>query len=268
MSFRTLFLHQSDMPALSEAIKQHSYTFDAFNYIEMIQETSLQHFHTHLAYTLQNKDFNLLVIALDNSDASINLLFLEQLRLQTDTQLIFIFNTSRDSLEYIDRYYAQIADLIVIEDFEMVADYYTSLEIPFYQLITDKKEFTIIQKSVFQSSLAHLSPQTIFANHTEHKELGLQIKEIFHMVRTVPSQQKTLLLDKKFIYAQTIYKLYWIAYETLQKGNTVSKLLNIQVVKHLPSFLKLYKELQKRQKRNEVQALEVINSALYKEYKL
>ncbi|MBV5278001.1 MAG: hypothetical protein J0647_03005 [Campylobacteraceae bacterium] len=268
----TLFLYQSNEPLIKENLELNSSTYYELDFIVKLKNCSADKFHIELNQYISKYEINHLFILLDNCDSSISLTKLYSIKKKHNLKIVFIFRDSPNSFEYIDRYYAQIAELVILDDIPFINDFYKMLEIPTYILKNLRTELNINSTNIFSSSLVNLSIQP----NKEYKKIryplsiNQQFKEIFKYISATPKIYPELLTDKKFTYSQEIYEIYWILYHIIENKNfKISlELINPKNFKYITKTFRLLKTMTSSKSLSTNRAIDTINKSLYVEYSL
>ena len=255
MIHHSLFIYQSKNQIISEIIKKSSSSFESIDYIQAIKENSQQHFYIQLEKIVQTKRTEVLFILLNHSDASLRLEELYNLKQKYSLKIVSIFLDSLNSFEYIDRYYAQISELVIINETPYIEDFYTMLEINSFKLSLLKTS-VIRKNNIFASSFVNLTSKATPKEEIDSTQEPLLISKLHSLKSVTP----TLLVDSKFIFTQTLYEIYWHLYH-----KKYIQLISIKYLKYFLPILKLF-TIMNNQKTKKYEAIDIINQTLYKEY--
>ncbi|MDF1883738.1 hypothetical protein JHD49_07305 [Sulfurimonas sp. SAG-AH-194-C21] len=269
MMFHSLFLYQSNYQAIEERVEENSSIYTGFNYIEYLHKNTHTSLMKHINMQIVNHHINTLFILIDNCDSSLKVEELDSLKNKHQLKVIFFFMDSKNSFEYIDRYYAQMADLVILDETPFIGDFYKLLCIETFTLKHSFKIKNIKKRNFLSSSLINLSSETnvICRDVISAQHLQEQFKEIFTKLSSTFNNNIDLLLDNKHLYAQTIYEIYWNLYHFHKNHN-----LDIFHIKYLKYIIEIYK-INKQISKNKadimkINIIELLNRALYKKYTL
>ncbi|MBA1438125.1 MAG: hypothetical protein FAF05_03920 [Epsilonproteobacteria bacterium] len=265
MSTNTLFLYQVDDPTFQQLLQNYSTNYFALHFVQLFENATEKEMHTKVEQLIVTQDINHLCILFNNCDASLDLYWLEHIKNSYNLKTIFIFQNSHNSFEYIDRYYAQIADLIIIPPVEYLDDFYNALEIKNFTLESLESDLTIKKENIFASSLTNLSTPQRKISHQQD-----EATDLFALLDTLRTSKKEILTDKKFLYSQRIYKIFWAIYnlQRYKKSKFIFSLLQYKNLFYLKEIYLLYRTLLRSQSFQSTNPIELINKALYKEYRL
>lgn len=302
MIYNTLFLATKPLKIFENSFQKYSQSYMRLNYINIIKEKGLEAFQTYLIDKINQSMINLLIIQLKQYDASIDIHFLNTIQKKYNFKLIFIFHNSQNSFEFIDRYYAQIADLIIIDDTPFIDDFYTILQIPFIKI--DYRKFAFIKDdlSSLDFNISHIIPNTIFNSslsnlsqdvHTkyhytkynffryslyrtkyfkQYQILFIQnkIDNCFSLLSKKHLKEGKLLIDAKFKDIQSLYNFYWNLYSLIHDKNYKSLLnfINLNGLKNCIKIYKLYHYLRTAKKIDQLIHSKVLNDLFYESYQL
>ena len=303
MIYNTLFVSANNISIdFENSFKINSYKYISLDYITIIKEQGIREFEMYLKDIINEADINLIIIKLEKFDASISIDFLISLKKEFKFKLIFIFQDSQNSFEFIDRYYAQISDLIIIDDTPYIDNFYTMLQIPFLK-IDHRKYFylnndlnilnfnisRIEPNTIFNSSLSNLS-KTVHTNYYYNKYNSLRyfiytqkyfkeyqilfinykISICLLLLEKNYSTEKKIFIDDKFKNIEFLYIFYWSLYSFIYNKNykSIFNLINLEGFKNIIKIYKLYKYLKKRNHSNELSPSAILNTLFYKKYKL
>jgi len=295
MKNNTLFMYHSYNNDYSKCLKNCSQNFIEFNYIKTIKEKGQKNLNIYLKSLLEINNINNIFILLDQCDCSLDIDYLNILKLKYSTKIIFIFQSSQNSFEYIDRYYAQIADVSIISNLLYIQDFYNMLCIP-TQIIDNHKYITynknlqvdfnlskILKHNIFSSNLINLSIKvhheymydklqkcTNYLTSINYQEKMYE-KYLTHNILNIMnnsnqiSHTSDIIKDKKFIFSFEIYNIYWCLYRYIQTNNIIElkPLLRIKYFFYIGKIVKLFTTIKKD---FNAPALKNINIALFKEY--
>jgi hypothetical protein len=260
MSLNSLYLYHTHYPEILKAIEEYSDQLISLHYIKFIKDNNTTVLFKHIETLIIEKKIETFFILLDKSDSSLDIYLLQSLKQKYHLKIIFIFMDSINSFEYIDRYFAQLAHFVIVDNTPHIFDFYSMLEIPVIQFKSEKTSIQVREKHIFSSALTNLCSEKPLKNGdtlTKEKFLSFLEKE---------ENQSTLLLDSKFIYSQKIYKIYWNIYYILEhkKISHLFLLINFKYFKEILSILKLTLTMLNSKAISSDEPIKLINKALYK----
>jgi hypothetical protein len=265
MTLNTLYLYQTLYEDINSYIKSHSSIYKECNFSKYLNSNVRSNFPKYLEAEISQHKINCLLILLDNCDASLDLILLNKLKDNYKLHIIFIFKNSQNSFEHIDRYYAQISCLTIIDDIPFIRDFYQMLEIETYTLFDSSPNQEILVNNIFSSELSNLSikPNKEYKKQTIVKDMEQQFDEIFLLIKGSKYTSNQLLIDDKFHYAQINYKIYWDLFAFLQ--NNSYSIFKWKYIKYYREIFLLYRTM-KKSNLDTSKPIDLINQALYKEY--
>jgi len=264
MKLNSLYIYQTGYQQITDTILDQTDCILHFNYIDFLKEHSHKALSVRLNNILQNNSINIFYILFDNNDSSLDIYMLKKFKEKYNLKLVCLFFDSLNSFEYIDRYYAQLADLVIIDNTPYIKEFYDMLEIYTEQVPSVHKTLNIRKNNIFASELNHLCSK-IFIKVDNPTPLGNALANIYQK-----NNKTTFLLDSKFIYTQKIYKYYWILYHFLERENIfiLCNLLKLKNFKNFLAIIKLYITMKSYTNLHAQEPINIINKALYKEYLL
>lgn len=297
MRYNTLFLTNTikDTP-YTKYFDEYSQNFIVLNYFNLLKHTNYRYSHQLIETKLQEVKINLLIIEIHNCDTSLDIYFLQKMKQQYNLMIIFLFFSSQNSFEYIDRYYSQLGDINIIQDIPYIQEFYELLKIPCLKIDTNYFSYLPYTKEKIDFNITHIKKNNLFASslsslsiepHTKYyykkysyqkhlltqkymllyqkRIITCQIRNIFEILQKQTSQN--IILDDKFLDAQNIYKIFWILYH-VTKNHRITFLEILNLIKHPCSTYKIYKILKNTKISNSKHLFSCINQSLYKEYKI
>lgn len=262
MMLNIFHIYSVDNKELEFDIKKSSRIYASLNYIDFLCESSSESLNKKIKSIIEKSSIDYLFITMSNMDCSLDLIFLNNLKRIYNLKIVFLFESSEYSFEYIDRYYAQIAQFVIIYNTPYIKDFYEMLEIECYILNKSIMEKEPYIKNVFCSSLVALNK-----NNKSTKNETKTIQEILKLLdKKSVTISNDLLIDKKYLNVKTIYDIYWIIrrYKSKKNLKVFTKLFRFKYLKYFFMILKMLEE----KNINKISAFELINKILYKEYKL
>ncbi len=238
--------------------------FFKINYIKYIDQYGYSSIYEYLKNQIIKNNINIIFISFSDCDSSLDIKKLNMLKKKYNLKYIFIFNDSHNSFEYIDRYYAQLAELVIIPNIPIMNDFYKTLDIPTY-IIKSYYKNNIILKNIFSSSLINLVPNNTTIDNTI--DFSHDIINIFNILDNNEVYKiNNILLDDKFLFTQDLFKIFWIIKRYIYSKNIQDAIQLVNYYKYAYYIVKLYKYIKNNQ--NDLNVLHILNKLFYKEYQL
>jgi len=258
-----LLLYQSANNTISTLLKQGASTYEEINFIDTIKKHSQEYLYKLIEDTILSKNIQTIFMLQNNSDSSINIHLLQVIKEQYHLKIVCIFLDSINSFEFIDRYYAQLAELVLLDTTPFITKLYTMLEIQTATIPSFNTRSKLRKNNFFSTSLTSLSNHIVSTNNTGNID-------IFYLLKNSSISSSKLLLDKKFILSQEIYEIYWSLYHLLiyKRITSFFHLCRFKNIKHIISIIKLSIHMFADKDLKSTKAIEIINVALYQEYNL
>ena len=262
MKFNSLYAYQTSYQQITDTILNQTDCTRHFNYIDFLKEHSPKALSIRLNNILKNNNIDVFYILFDKNDSSLDVYMLKKFKEKYNFKLVCLFFDSLNSFEYIDRYYAQLADLVIIDNTPYIKEFYQMLEIYTEQVPSVHKTLSIRKNNIFASELNHLCSETFIKT--------VQTTPLYDVLNNISQRNNkiTFLLDDKFIYIQKIYKYYWTLYSYLKRKNIfiLYSLLKLENIKDFLVIIQLYLTMKTYTNLHTQEPIDIINKALYKEY--
>ena len=128
---------------------------NSINYVDIYKKAL--NFNSVMESYIEHNDIKFIIIEFDNCDASLDIKELANLKNKYNLYYIFVFLNHFNSFEYIDRYYAQLADIVVVDDTPYIVDFYELLSYKTYSIQGSFSNKNIDTKNIFASNLNNLT---------------------------------------------------------------------------------------------------------------
>ncbi len=254
---------------LKKSLIKNTYFYEDLDYIDYLKNFRQEELYKYIEKIIIDNKINCMFVTMGNMDCSINLEFLNKLKKTYKIKIVFLFENAELSFEYIDRYYAQLSEMIILYDIEYIKDFYEMLEIKYFILKGKISKNIINKKNIFSSALNELRGNINFENKDIDKGMDNYIKEFLIFLKDTPLLENiNLLRDKKNCYAEDIYRIYWILFHFKKKKelSIFLRLFTFRNIKYINNMTKLFFILYKEKNIGVKNPINIINKALYKEY--
>ena len=262
MTNNILYLYQ-EWQLFSNCLDNLSNKLILLDYIQYIHTHSYQNLYKYIDEQINLNKIDTIFIYFTNCDSSLDIKQLYKIKRTYNLKFAFIFNDSHNSFEYIDRYYAQLADLIILPNIPIIYDFYKTLDMPVYMVEKYLNNKKIIYNNIFSSSLINLVSADI--QISDKVDFYADIFNIFEILSNkqtlIPNK---LLLDNKFLYTQDLFKIFWILKEYIKNNNTKELLKILKYYKYSFYIFKLFRYLKHNQ--DDLNIIQIFNQLFYKKY--
>ncbi len=265
MTNNILYLYQDEC-LFYENLDNFSDKLLKINYIQYLCKYTYEKLYQYINEQIDINHIDTLFVYFTNCDSSLDIQELYRIKRDYNLKFVFIFNDSHNSFEYIDRYYAQLADLVIIPNIPIVYDFYKTLGMSVYKIGKYLNNTTLIENNIFSSSLINLISNDIKISHL-NTDFNNDILEILNVLLNKEIVLDTkLLLDNKFLYTQDLFKIYWILKTYFRTNKSVYLFKLLKYYKYSFHIFKLFNYL--KYNKNNLAVIKIFNQLFYKEYSI